>query len=379
MPQPTQSFHKVEKPVYCTEHLANFIVRNNSVRDSQGRLISKLDWAKIPKILSGEWPKAHPNYLVNDFSLPYEGLEYIVIDNEWYYGGVEQDGIYQTGLYHPSIGPYIFDLELCRDTEEIASVIKGIISEVPVVFQNASADIPRMEKAYGLGYGNYFKVHDTLYLHSCYMSELPHNLAFMGSCHSDYTKLKHLGPGSYEYLVGDLVDTDCVWREINKEIDSDSKHVYQTLMVPLIPIIMDAEKRGIKVNENLVRRKGALLEKNIHFARELASSYCGYEINLNSPKQMIHALTIEEDVFAATRISKRMTKKGNLSLNLDKIDELRYQYLAKEEGVEETPEYIQSRLNRGGHPLLEAKALYAGSAKLYSSYIKPLMEGEDNV
>lgn len=123
------------------------------------------------------------------------------------------------------------------------------------------------------------------------------------------------------YAFGETKDIDIAEKKILERIKEDGlQKVYYEIELPLIPIIEEAEKRGILLDIDYMKRlsedyhkKHSALEKKIY---EMA----GMEFNINSPKQMAEVL------FEKLALSKKGIKKtagGSISTKESELEKLK--------------------------------------------------------
>ena len=305
---------------------------------------------------------------VKEVLINLRGTPFVVIDTEY---EPDTKRVYQVGIYGPNACVWIWDEndpQACTRTEMLY-LVSTISREHTVVLQHAPADLPVL----GLDYDECFRIDDAVLADSALWSEWKHNLRFLVSRYGKHEPVKHLGPGSWEYLRGDVVETANVWTALSKELDADllTKNVYERYLRPLTPIIVDANRRGIKVNTPIVEELDKVYESKVRDAERIAEAYAGYPILLDGP-QLGHYLTKIENIFDETGIKMTKTKGGGVAFDKDVVATLRDAYLPRDDDEESTIDNVLSRIKRGGHPLLEARAFFIESRQRRSSYILPL-------
>jgi DNA polymerase-1 len=134
------------------------------------------------------------------------------------------------------------------------------------------------------------------------------------------------------------------------------RKVYEDIELPLIPVIQKMEKRGIKIDRELLAKLAktyhaelSKLEKKIH---ELA----GVEFNINSPKQLGEILF---DKLQLTAKNMKKTSGGARSTKESELEKL-----------------------RDLHPIVPLLFEYRELSKLLSTYIDaipPLLDGDDRL
>ena len=349
-------------PVLATLHLSS---RNEGVKGKDGGLsrtaldiLALRDWRKVRRYLNGTWPEPLPvsHVYTTDTGRLHAWFEqahkapYIVIDTEF-----NRDTHYLAllGLGFPSMDealqvewPHVWS-----DRREIlCRCLKALVARTPVVFQNAVADIPVLEKACGIGYEDYAHIDDTMLAHAVLWSDWPHDLGFLASVYGEYVKLKHLASAnSLRYNLGDVVDTISVWEALQAELAGDpkSREVYREQSLPLIPLILGRVQRGIRIN--VARVAPAALEYTTKKAEavSLARAYVGWPFNLGSPTQL-----------------------GMWLYDVEGLPEQRGRQTKRRTADEEAMLKLRSIVGEGVHPLIEARIEYAAAQQVLSHYIK---------
>ena len=182
--------------------------------------------------------------------------------------------------------------------------------------------------------------------HSVLWCELPHDLEFLASVYGKHEKLKHLSQSDpWLYNAGDVAETINVWDGVRNEMarDHEVRRVYEYNLLPLVPIILESEKRGILVDRPRVREYQQDLESRLWDLEACAQAYCGYPINLGSSDQLVRWLRDVEGIPCKSVRDEEITK-------------LQQQY----------PE----------NPLIEARIEYAAAKQIESHYIRPFLASE---
>lgn len=353
-------------------------------------LATKKDWRRVPEFLNGEWPQKFPSahFLGEDIKADrewYKGLlqsPYVVFDVETEqlpdkrYSG----RIIQVGLYGRSGAPAIWDRLVYPDFPFV-KLYEHLIQAKTMVAHNTPFDVARIHDNFGVHWSKYKKLEDTIIMHHLLWAEHPHRLEFVSSIYSNLPKVKHLGVGNYDYLIGDIVCTADAFDGMTIEMDQDprTKELYYNCLMRLEPIIMEFCHRGIPVNHEFVKDFLSRIPHQLEKARQMAALYCGYDISLESGSQLKIILDEIEDVFTVAKkltgvtIKKKYTEKGELSLDKDTLTSLREAWLPIDFNEESDEVLMLSRIALGGHPLLEAKALWNSCRVNLSNYIKPLL------
>lgn len=64
------------------------------------------------------------------------------------------------------------------------------------------------------------------------------------------------------------------------------KEVLHSIEMPLVPILAEIERKGVLIDENLLKKHGERLKISIDELQNKATQLVGHEFNLNSPKQL---------------------------------------------------------------------------------------------
>lgn len=122
------------------------------------------------------------------------------------------------------------------------------------------------------------------------------------------------------YGAGQSENIDEAEKNILKEIEKNGlARVYEEIELPLIPIIDEAEKRGIAVNKEYLKKLSEDLHKKLSAIESSIWEQAGGEFNINSPKQLGGIL------FEKMNISKkgiRKTPGGAISTRESELEKL---------------------------------------------------------
>ena len=250
-----------------------------------------------------------------------------------------------------------------------------------IVFQNGSFDCSRIQDNFGVNVWDYHEISDTILMHHSLFSEFRHNLEFLQSIYSEHSKVKHLGVGSFDYLVGDIVGTAEAYEAMLLEFASDpaSASIYYDELKPLLPVLIETMNHGIPIDADFVEASLEWIPQQVAAAQSIAEAYAGYPVSLSSGPQLRVLLDTIEDVFGVAKkltgitVKKELTEGGEVSLDKDTISALRNSFLAVDFNEVPTEELAIQRIALGAHPLLEAKALYESARILLSNFIKPVL------
>ena len=146
------------------------------------------------------------------------------------------------------------------------------------------------------------------------------------------------------------------------------RHIYETQLLPLVPILIETHNIGLATNQARIGELIQLYRARQRYAVELAHAACGYPVNLASNPQL--ACYLYDELGLPVQVDKD-TKKP--SIGADAVAILRNLVGPVVDPDEPTTvEYIQRRLQDGADALLEARTLYAESSQLLSHYLVPL-------
>ena len=382
--------------VLATLHVADLF------REPRMKLPTKSDYAKIPRILSGDWPRPLPPRHVitpaNSLSLSdveaccTESWEYAVIDTEYDrdtkqlitvgVGLRAADTFTGFQLYQwPRLAPWMRDL--------LTEWLRHLWSRTAVVFQNTMADVPVLEQN-GLLLTDTIpallaRVDDTMLAHAVLWSEWPHSLEFLASMYSPFNKTKHLStkdPLTYNW--GDVCDTDHAWLHLRDELKADppSERIYRDQSLRVLPGLLRAKKRGIRVNRARVESAAVDLEREKSGAQALATAWTGWPIKLGSvggEGQVAQYLYSAQGMPVQHKRGARYRKEKKVTVDADAIAVLRAQrepvpdFEAEERNGLSLADAID-RCLRGADPVLEARVVYASATQLLSHYIAPAQD-----
>lgn len=341
-----------------------------------------MDWKKIRSILHGHYPVPVPdrNIVSKPIDAVPDGTAYVVIDTEYNPG-------YDLTLlgigYYPERGketvPPLYGEQIpvsIMDYEETKERLHHLITTYPVVGHNILADVMALEVKFGFSPFIYKQKHCTMQAHALLQSEWKHDLGFVESMHSPHPRMKHLaGDNHLLYNWGDVLTCGYAFQDLMRELDRDtgSKNVYDNQNIPLIDIRFKAKRMGLCLDREFLAETSRTLTERITVAAESAQAYCGFPINVGSDQQFATWLQSVEGM-------KLKKKKGKIHESTDKdvVSELRrkfYDFDPDEEKDGITPEILDRNIESGGHPLLEARAMYQSATSLYDSYIKPFVRG----
>jgi DNA polymerase-1 len=74
---------------------------------------------------------------------------------------------------------------------------------------------------------------------------------------------------------------------LRDDVDAlDAKSVYETIDLPLVPVLLDMEKAGVRIDSTLLNTMGEKLSAEMQRVGEEIFAQSGHRFNINSPKQL---------------------------------------------------------------------------------------------
>lgn len=146
---------------------------------------------------------------------------------------------------------------------------------------------------------------------------------------------------------------DALYSAIRRELDASGlAPLYETLELPLIPVLADMETAGVAVNTVQLRALLENTDKELDALTKKIYAAAGETFNLNSPKQTSEVLFKKLSLSGGRR---KKTGTGQLSTDEETLKEL-----------------------RGAHPVIPLILQYREAFKIRSTYIEPLIEKTEN-
>jgi DNA polymerase I-like protein with 3'-5' exonuclease and polymerase domains len=240
---------------------------------------------------------------------------------------------------------------------------RRLCENVTMGFWNAKADLPILEHNLGVIPR---KFEDPMQAHAVLWPDMPHDYEFVASIYGKYPKQKHLSKTNMlAYHWGDVIDLVWIWEELKKEFtyEKGCEEKYRQQNLRVIPVVLERERTGIKVNQ--VRVEGAIpkYENLTQAAQGLAQAYCGFPINLGSTGQLIQYLGSSEGLKLRSMDQDVVAIARNKAYPFDSD-------LEDKEGF--SVPYVVRRVALGAHTLLELRTMYAKNKKIVSDYLEPL-------
>jgi len=355
--------------VYGALSVAGFL------RDPHAKFIARFDWKRLARLHNGDWPSAIPERIIASpatrdqfVAILEEALlqPEIMVDTEYI---PDQQLLTHVGAaWRSGSTVHGFQLEWLRG--QATSVERAIFmrywprlcQSVTMGFWNAKADVPILEHNVS---SKPVRIEDPMQAHAVLWPDMGHDYGFVASIYGKYNKLKHLAKDDILlYHWGDMIDLVWIWEALKEEFQHDPacEKKYREQNLKLIPILLDTEARGIRVNQARIEAAIPLYQALSEQASQLATAYCGYPLNVGSSKQVLAHL--QEEGFKIK------------SINQDIISQQRAKYLPFDAAYEEqhgfTQAYIEERVSQGAHPLLELRVMYATNQHTVSNYLTPL-------
>lgn len=346
------------------------------------------DWKKVRRVLSGAYPAPIPaRTTVNAPRAEVEaGVKYIVLDTEY---NPQTLDVYMIGLAYWGDGPQpLYGEQIIVsscDKDATRTRLFHHITHYPFVFHNALADLRALNALFGFTPSMFLDIHDTIQEHALLQSEWPHDLGFVESLFSPHERMKHLGKNPHvrwtpawwqqelDYNWGDCLTTGyahrAMWAMLQR--DEGSYRVYSEQNIPLINVRYKAKARGVWLDRAYLSELSGTLAERANTALQVAQGYMGFPLNLGSDKQVMAWLQRREGMKL-----KKGKKTGNTTVDKDAVAELRRKYVdydpdAERDGI--TPEILHANIEAGGHPLLEARAMYQLAEQFYVSYVNKFL------
>lgn len=353
------------------------------------------DWRKVPKVLSGEWPKPLPRFkmltvdeLDSDACTEWWKKAYdapfIMCDTEYIPKVPSTDSILRLiGIGYPGM-EWVYQQQWLNSGEpswtraRLIENLKRLVAHVPFVFFNALADLAVFESSFGITYDDFTAIHDPMLAHALLYSDYPHDFNFVASCYGWYPRVKHMQDENENvYLTGDVAELEPMHLAMQAELSHDPKlmALYREQSLPLIPILLKAHRTGIAADVEAV--KGLMAEYAITMleAMDLAHAGAGWPINVGSDDQVAYwCYGVQQYAL------KRHRKTRQPTVNHDAIQSLRQAVGPWFDAEEEERDGLaltacMERIEHGADPVLESRVLYATAQHTMAFYLRPMLAG----
>ena len=217
--------------------------------------------------------------------------------------------------------------------QKLISVLKPYLEDETIkkVGQNIKYDLKIFLK-YGINLKNF---DDTMLLSYTLDAGINrHNLDLLAKIHLDHDNIKYkdlVGTGKSE-ITFDQVLIDNAYKYACEDADITLKlfnlfkdrifnekcfYVYENLEIPLVNVLVRMEKKGIKIDEKILKNLSKSFEKDLKFLENKIYKISGVEFNIASTKQLGDIL------YEKLKISgTKKTKKGNFATNVNVLEDL---------------------------------------------------------
>lgn len=356
-------------PVLATHHPAYLF------RDSSEILPTIMDWAKVPRMLAGTWPAPVPPPLVGtqatirdvfawfDYA---DTLPWIALDTEYF---PETSTLTMLGMGGPDkrclILPWLVDQHYTFNDytrHAIAKRLRRLVARVRVVMHNALADLPILDKNLQVVVPPE-QVEDTMLADGVLWSELAHDLGSLARrycAHNQHKQLANVDPIAYNH--GDVLATIDAWVALQKELAADpaSERVYREQSLALIPLLLEAHERGIRLDQQAVQAMATQLGADKTRIGYEAQATVGWPINLGSVSSAGGRSHLQVWLGQAMGYPAKLHPKTHRpTWDDDALAGLAKRY----------PE----------DPIIGARLAYAGVTQLLSHYITPFLKADGSV
>ena len=188
------------------------------------------------------------------------------------------------------------EIDLFSSTLEIGDVIqnlKSVFEDKSVLkITNRAKEDKKLLSNYGIKLNNFFDI------------DIARYVLFAGMAKFDAPNVK-----DYVDLKNQL---------LSQMTDEDVLKVYQNIEIPLVDVLVDMEKEGFKIDENMLNELGEKYEAELKSITEEIYALAGEEFNINSPKQVAYIL------FDKLGLVCQNNKKQSTSFEV--LDSIRWQH-----------------------------------------------------
>ena len=241
-----------------------------------------MDWAKLGKLLRGEWPEKHPR--IRESVPQWMPRWPMAFDTEY---NPHTRELHRYSLaWRTQDEPYVYVTE-ARD------IVDTLGRPEHLVMQNAEADwsfIPHIFGAFPE------KWDDTMLAHSALYGTLRHSLDFIGSLYARTNRWKHLQLSDPEaYAGGDALGTYDAWAVLARELDRDglSRQVYEHELKPQLPILL--ARPAVNLDAMHIAEAAAELQREQAAIARRGEAVAGWPLNVLSSDHVARWLRLKHD------------------------------------------------------------------------------------
>jgi len=261
-----------ELSVLAVNHVA-FIFRYPTAA-----MYAKSDWAKIPRILAGTWPrKPTPILDVPPVVLPRR----FAFDSEFV---PEKNLLLRYSMAYPTLPTNELCVRVVEREVADAHMFPTVMFPPLVIAHHIMADIGYLEDLFNLKPGGY-RYDDTMHQHAVLWAGLDHDLDTLGSLYAPINRWKHLEQSNPRvYSGGDAEGTYYCWAALDRELrcDPSSRKIYDDIQIKLVKHIRKSKRIGIKVLQVASVEISRDLQEKVDALQIEAEALVGWPINLKS-------------------------------------------------------------------------------------------------
>lgn len=301
-------------------------------------------------------------YFLNFIHQVQQSTEPFAFDIETYNETITVFGLATSATRAISI-PFTGQFSEFEEATLIEAIRDLLDSPVPKITQNGIYDCTLLADQWRVSVRG--AVYDTMLMHHCLYSELPHSLAFLTSVYSSEPFFKQMAKeadhDSYDLAHWEYNALDCActyesWEAMKAELTHFKLwDFYLTHYVPLSRTIANVQRRGLLLDKDLRQKVKKDLEVELIALRDQLNTIVGHEFNVNSPKQM------KEYVHGVLKLPQQRNRAtGKSSLGQTQIATLQRRY----------PSHVQ---------FFKCITNIRAKKKLISTYLKPLEDPDGRV
>ena len=199
--------------------------------------------------------------------------------------------------------------------KHIAEILQD--PEIPKIGQNIVFDASVLKELLGIEVKNI--VFDTMLAFHLLYPEMPKALDFLTSLYTDQPYYKDMiSEDLYTYNGLDAMVTFECYEKIKEElIEANQLEFYNKYVNSLIPVVIDMQLKGVKINVELMKKASVELTEETLSLQKRLNEVVGHELNVSSPKQM------KAFLFEELKLPPKINRKTkNLSANEEVLKEL---------------------------------------------------------